>query len=144
MKLRSLFGILTMALALGLERPTHAQEVQVSLGRPSSGVSASFGLRRGRPYGVARIGYGRSYGRSRTWVAGCYVDRRQKVWIDGYRDRVWDEPIYETRYDDCGNRVQVLIRAGCWRWVDVPGRWEWRTNRVWQPGHWSYRARRGR
>ena len=147
MKIPSLLGIATLAVLLGSSRPTAAQEIRVSLGGPEACVAADFGLRRGRAYGNVGVRTGRSYGRvgfGRVWVPARTVTRRHKIWVDPYRERIWDEPVYEYRYDDCGNRVRVLVRAGCWRWIDHPGRWEWRTRDVYEPGYWSTRGRRRR
>ena len=139
MKLK--LGILALTGALGFAQPANAQEVRVSLDTGAC-IAADFGLRRGRPYARVRPTYGRSYTSGRYWVEGCYVDRRQRVWIDGYDERVWQEPVYDYRVDECGRTVRVLVRAGCWTTVSHPGYYDWRTTKVWQPGHWSYRNRR--
>ncbi len=80
----------------------------------------------------------------RHWVPGHYewVDRR--IWIPGRTERVWMQPVYEWRYDWCGNQYQVMVRAGYWRDVCHPGHYEWRKERVYRPGYWTTDYRRCR
>lgn len=62
---------------------------------------------------------------------GYWRNVRTRVWVDGYYDRVWVDPIYQWRYRACGTRYRHCVRQGCWnrRWVG--GHWTYRTERVW-------------
>jgi hypothetical protein len=55
----------------------------------------------------------------------------RRVWVGGFYDRVWVEPIYEWRFRRCGTRFRHCVRQGFYdrRWV--PGHWAHRTERVW-------------
>jgi hypothetical protein len=57
----------------------------------------------------------------------------EKVWVPGRIENVYVDPIYETRYDHCGNPYRVLVRAGCWSTIEHPGHWEIRQRKVWEP-----------
>ena len=51
----------------------------------------------------------------------------RRVYVPGYHEKRWIEPIYETRYDSCGRAYEVLIREGCYERIWVPGHYETRT-----------------
>ena len=86
-------------------------------------------------------GYSSSgYSSSRVWVPGHHEFVYRRVWVPGTAARVWVEPVYETRRDSCGRTVRILLRAGGWRTVHEPGRYETRRVRVWQPGRWIARG----
>ena len=73
--------------------------------------------------------------------AGCWEWREERVWIEGYESRVWVQPVYETRYDHCGRRYQVIVRAGYWQTVCEPGHWEVRKHKVWVPNYYPSERR---
>lgn len=66
-----------------------------------------------------------------TGPGGYWRTVRTRVWVDGYHDRVWIDPVYEWRYRRCGTRYRHCVRQGCWdrRWI--AGHWTYRTERVW-------------
>ncbi len=69
----------------------------------------------------------------RGYDGGRYEYRTERTWVPGYNRQVWVEPVYEWRYQPCGNRYRVLVRAGYHRTVCVPGRYENRQVKVWVP-----------
>lgn len=69
----------------------------------------------------------------RGYDGGRYEYRNERVWVPGFDQEVWVEPVYEWRYDSCGRRHQVLVCAGYYRTVCVPGRYETRQVKVWVP-----------
>lgn len=73
----------------------------------------------------------------RVWVAGHWALREHKVWVAGRTETVWRPARFETRYDACGIAFSVQVQAGHYETIQHPGRWEWRTQRVWVPGGWS-------
>lgn len=77
--------------------------------------------------------------RPRVWVDGHYENRCERVWIEGCAKQVWVEPVFERRFDACGRELQVLLRPGCWQWVQTPGHFELRNVQSWVPGHWEDR-----
>jgi hypothetical protein len=73
----------------------------------------------------------------RVWVPGRTVTEVRSVWVPERIERRWVEPVWQVRLDSCGNEFRVLIRAGHWSDVCVPGHYEPRTVQVWKPGHWQ-------
>ncbi len=71
------------------------------------------------------------------WIAGYYKNVPKRVWIPARYERVWIEPVYETRYDECGEPYRVLVCNGYWKKVYVAGCYETRYVKVWMPGRWS-------
>jgi hypothetical protein len=69
----------------------------------------------------------------RGYDGGRYEYRTQRTWIPGSNRRVWVEPRYQWSYDSCGVRFRSLIRAGYYRTVCSPGRYENRQVKVWVP-----------
>ena len=122
-------SLLIGALAL-LSAPASAQR---SRGGPSySGVSASV-------HSSAYGSYTRSYSSSRVWVPGHYESVSRQVFVPGPTRRVWVEPVHEWRLGALGFRY-VCIRAGYWKTIQLPGRYETRCERVYVPGHWVARG----
>lgn len=149
-KIPNKLSALSLCAILGFPSAAEAQEFSVSLGRysrtPQVGVSAPIGSNAhlGVRYVNGRVSasYVRrptSYPTShqRVWVPGCYENREQRVWVPATRQRVWIEPVYETRYDPCGRPIRVLVRPGCTQWQTVPGHYQTKTVRVWVPGHYA-------
>ena len=99
------------------------------------GVQASHGA----PISLGFHGYGRAPQPRKIWVAGHWTLREHKVWVAGRTESVWRPARFETRYDACGVAFQVQVRTGHYETIQHPGRWEWRTQRVWVPGGWTLR-----
>lgn len=143
-----LVNLAALALAtFGLSSPAVAQRsVSLSLGDRGVSISArhgSFGLHLGRTYSRRSNGYvtrrAPSCPPQRVWIRGYWKTVDEKVWVAGSKEKVWREPVYETRHDSCGRAYRVLVRPGFWEWVQTPGCWVTRPQRVWVAGHWSYR-----
>jgi hypothetical protein len=60
----------------------------------------------------------------------------ERVWVPGCTRQEWVAPCYETRYDRCGNPIQVLHTPGYYRTVQDPGHYENRERQVQRPGSW--------
>jgi hypothetical protein len=104
---------------------------------PAQGLSVRFGKHSKRSSVSLTLGLPAPHcAPARVWVEGCYEVRVERVWVDGCERQEWVAPCYETRWDSCGRRVKVLVRAGYWRTVREPGRFENREVRVWRPGYW--------
>ncbi len=133
---RILAGLL---LLLGLSSAAAAQERGVRVDLKRGSISASYGrgeIRRApRSYG-RRHTQRRSFSTRRIWVAGRYELVNRRVHEPAYIERIWIDPVYETRYDPCGRARRVLICDGYWKKVRVPARWVNKRVRVWKPGYW--------
>ncbi len=91
-------------------------------------------------------GYGDRYGHGirvrprpaprRIWVPGHYELVMKQVWVPGWTEKIWVEPVYEWRDDYRRGPYRVLIRPGHWRDVYHPGHYEMQRVRVWRPGYW--------
>ncbi len=77
----------------------------------------------------------------RVWIPGAWVEQHTRVFLPGHTERVWQEPRFEWRYDDCGRAITVQVAAGCWRTVQHPGHWKVEAVSLWRPGHWSHGQR---
>lgn len=64
---------------------------------------------------------------------GHYEYVRERVWMEGYHRRVWRDAEYGVRYDACGHEIRFVIRPAGYEKVWVPGRYEYRTRKVWVP-----------
>jgi len=78
--------------------------------------------------------------RGRTWVEPHNTYQHTKVWVPGYWEKVWVEPVYETRTVHRRGRTfeeRVLVSEGYWKqvWTDGYFRMERQVVRV--PGHWE-------
>lgn len=152
-------SILAAFLSLGLlpflAGTSQAQELSARYTKSfdNGSLSLSFGTeRRANRYRPTR-GYGRRplrstnyygnrgyrYGYGRVWIAGRYEVVHRKVWVPGYSERIWIEPIYEETCDAYGNASSILVRAGHYKTIRHPGRYEVRREKVWRPGYWSRR-----
>ncbi len=125
----SVLALLAMTFA-----STPAQASEWSADFSNGSISASVG-RRGH-----RVS-NRRYAPRKVWVAGRYVLEKRRVWVAGTKRKVYVEPVYETRYDDCGRAYQVLICEGHYRVIRDPGCYEIRRVRVWRPGFWRVTRR---
>lgn len=76
----------------------------------------------------------------RIYVPGRYDTVRKQVCIPGYYTTRFVPALYEWRTDHCGRRIRVEIRPACHECVWVPERHEWRHERVFVPGYWTYRC----
>ena len=91
-------------------------------------------------------GYGDRYGHAirirprpaprRIWVPGHYQWVTRQVWVPGWTEKIWIEPVYEYRDDYRRGRYRVLVRPGFWKDVYHPGHYESHRVRVWRPGYW--------
>jgi len=66
-----------------------------------------------------------------SYNSGHYEWRTERVWISAAREKVWTEPVVRTGYDDCGRRVETIVRHGRWEVVFTPGHYEERRVKVW-------------
>lgn len=80
-----------------------------------------------------------AYAASRVWVPGHYETVWQRVFVPGPIQRVWVEPVYEWRIGSCGVRY-VCVRAGYWKTIQLPGRYENQRVRVFREGQWVARG----
>jgi len=146
-KKRILAAALALALSPVFATSSQAQELSARYTKHFDNGSLSVSLGTGRSYAprygrrpIRRSAYsGRSYGHARFWVPGRYEVVPRNVWIPGYSERVWVEPVYDFGCDRYGNEVRVLVRAGYYRTHQRPGYYEVQRSRVWRPGHWTYR-----
>jgi len=118
-------ALLALALSMGAQ-PVLAQRLSLTLGHGERRGAVHLELGR-RSHGCAP---------ARTWVAGRYEVRIERVWIEGCERQVWIPPRYEVIRDGCGRELRIQVCAGEWRVVRDPGRYENREVRVWVPGHW--------
>jgi len=88
---------------------------------------------------LAPSSYRGGYVASRMWVPGHYETVWQRVFVPGPIQRVWVEPVYEWRIGSCGVRY-VCVRAGYWKSIQLPGRYESRPVRVYREGQWVARG----
>ena len=142
---RLLRPLLPLALALGAAAPAHAGDLSlgVVLGGHHGGVQLSYGEGHGYHGGRGPVvaGYApRAYcPPARVFVPGHYATVEREVWVPAFREKVWVEPVYTTRYDPCGRPLRVLACDGRWTVRVVPGHYERRCERVWVPA--GYEAR---
>lgn len=109
---------------VGVSKESRSGGASVRIG--SQGVSLDLHSRaRSSQRGAARI--------PRGYAGGCYEYRTERTWVAGYNRQVWVEPVYNYHYDNCGVRHQILVQAGYYRNVCVPGRYENRQVKVWVP-----------
>jgi hypothetical protein len=119
-------NVLASSLAALVLLASDAAAGGLSIGFSKHGKHKSIGVQVGFPVCAPRPApvYG---GRWETVV--------ERVWVPGRVERVWVPALYEWRYDECGRRIQVCVRAGYWDTVHHPGGYEQRTTRVWRDGH---------
>ncbi|MFT5291755.1 MAG: hypothetical protein ACI8QS_001802 [Planctomycetota bacterium] len=125
-----------------------AGSTQISIDRRGSGIRSS-SRRSGR--GSYDRGYGGrdnrgSYGGNRHvcinvpfWVAGHYESRNHQVFVPGFGENVWIDAIYRNGLDHCGQPTRYLVQVGHWEFIQHPGHYETRSQRVWIPGHFEQR-----
>ncbi len=128
MKAKRFFLVCLFSSLLSLASPVaSAQELNACFGESLEGSNVRAAPYLGRPtYG--HRGYG-AFQRYRTVV--------RRVWIPGTVERVWIEPVYETRYDACGRPIRILVCEGTWKDIERPGHYAIRYVRVWTPARWS-------
>ena len=125
--------VLTLALiAAPLAASAQAQEIALTLSKHFKNGSISLALGSG-----PRCVLEPRREPARVWIAGHYESRCERVWVAGCSRKEWVPPCYEWRVTACGQRYQVLARAGYWHTVSEPGRFETRNVQVWVPGHWQ-------
>jgi hypothetical protein len=89
---------------------------------------------------VSSAYYRGSYESSRVWIPGRYDWVSRRVFVPGPVQREWVAPVFEWRFGPCGAQY-VCVREGYWRTIQQPGHYEYRRERVYQPGHWAARGR---
>ncbi len=73
------------------------------------------------------------------WVAGHYESRPTQVFIPGFGENVWIDAIYRNGFDHWGRPTRFLVQAGHWEFIQHPGHYETRNQRVWIPGRFEQR-----
>ena len=141
---------LTGLAALASAAATSAQELSLSLQKRhgNATIGASLNLGNGAcgaqyTYGQGRRNRVNYAAPRRTWVPAGYTYQDQRVWVPASWERVWIDPVYRRELNSCGNVVRVLVRAGYWDKVRVPGRYEVQRVRVYNPGRWVVRGTYG-
>jgi hypothetical protein len=79
--------------------------------------------------------------RHRVWVPGYYETVQTRVWVPAYTQKVRRPAEYRYGRDRCGHSVRYVVRPAHWETVRVAGHWDYRTHRVWRPGHYEVRPR---
>ncbi len=134
MKAKRFFLVCLFSSLSSLVSPVaSAQELQVGLERSLGGASVRAALYLGDP----GPGYRLTYCRPRHGASDRYRTVARRVWVPGTVERIWIDPVYETRYDACGRPVRILICEGTWKDIERPGHYEIRYVRVWTPTRWS-------
>ena len=77
--------------------------------------------RRGDKYGRHRSRYDNDDDRRPMHHRDRYDHRHSSHHHPGHFKRVWVPPVYVTRYDPCGRRYRVCIRAGYYNRIWVQG-----------------------
>ncbi|MHC4161456.1 MAG: hypothetical protein ACYTDU_00015 [Planctomycetota bacterium] len=77
----------------------------------------------------------------RVWVPGRYKIVQSKVWVPAYTHKVWRPAEYGYLWDRCGHRVRYVVHPAHWQTVRVAGHWDYRSHKVWRPGHYEVRQR---
>jgi hypothetical protein len=101
----------------------------LSAQRGSYGTSAS----------VSGAYYRGGYETSRVWIPGYYETVARSVYVPGPVKSVWVPAAFEWRIGHCGWQY-VCVRQGHWETVQLPGHYEIRHERVYQPGRWVARG----
>ncbi|MFT5198277.1 MAG: hypothetical protein ACI87O_000933 [Planctomycetota bacterium] len=142
MQLSLLRFVLPAALALMTLAPAEAASPKKADLGITIGSHGELGVRIGTP------GFPRAQERHRsrriTPARGYWETITEQVWVQGRVRQEWVSASYDTVYDSCGNRHQVLVRQGYYRTVREPGCYETRSRRVWVPARRGItRGRRG-
>lgn len=146
MNLTKLLLSTTLLAALGPLAAAQYRGVDLSVRRGGVSIGAELGrvglrVDLGRHSPWLRRGYvsTRSCAPTRVWIPGSYRTEVRRVWVPARSERRWFAPVYETRYRACGTAYRVLVRAGAWRTVTVPGYYDERPVKVWVPGRYEVR-----
>jgi len=88
------------------------------------------------------LGFGNARGTSvhteRRWVPERYETRNEVVLVEAaHMDRVFVEPVYETRTDYYGKVFNILIQPGFWKEIQCPAKYETVATQVVVPGYWE-------
>jgi len=134
-----------LALVLFLAPVAAAQSFEIGFGRSSHkgrnhrSSSKGFDIRVVVPIGGScEAPAHRHHDGCKQWVPGRVEVVRERVWVPGCTRQEWVPPCYETRYDRCGNPIQVLRSPGHYRTVQDPGRYEIQERHVRHEGRWVY------
>jgi len=72
------------------------------------------------------------------YISGYYETRTETVLVEPERiERVYVQPVYETRQDATGKPLVVMVADGYYRDVVIPAKYATREVRVWIPGYWA-------
>lgn len=71
------------------------------------------------------------------WVPGHYEWTVQSVWIEPTWTTEYVPPVYRYAYQG-SRQIQILVRDGYYRRVQIPGHYEQRQVQVWVDGCWRY------
>lgn len=121
---RRTLSLAVLAVAAAFAPAAHADGFGISIGKHGKHKSVA-----------VQIGFG-DFGHRSPRDHGHWETIREKVWVQGYEERVWVQAIYETRIDSCGRPYTVCVQPARWENVCVPGRYEWRERRVWVASKW--------
>ena len=124
--------LLAAALALVAAAPTaSAQSPAASFGRrPMHRFSAP-------TFTTPYLAHRRPMPVSRMWIPGHRQRVQRRVWVEGQYERQWVPPGFETRLDQHGRPLRVLVREGRWTVAREPGHFKARWVEVWVDGHWK-------
>ncbi len=140
-------AVLTLGAFAGAAAPLHAGDLSLGLvlGNERGRLELSLGDDDGYGYkhrGRLVVGCESKRRCHPVFVPGHYETVERRVWIPETKEKIWVEPIYETRYDSCGRPYRVLVCDGTWRVVVHPGHYETRCERVYVDGGWADRCGR--
>jgi hypothetical protein len=124
--------LLGLVLSLGTLAPTAAAgDWGISFGQRGrrSGVSVQVGSHtRGPSYGRVH-----RHGRSCRLEPAHYETVQDRVWVEGYSEKIWISDEYEITCDLYGNQFRRLIRRGHYDVVQHQGHYEVRSRQVYVP-----------
>ena len=133
------------ALAAFFVADARADGWSIDLSKRSIGVSIFGGNHRHQTSrGYRRYSPPRQrYAPQKVWVPGCYITEYEKSWVQGSHRKVYVQPVFEKRYDACGNPYRFKVSPGYYEVVHEPGYWETRPVKVWKSGYWRVIHGRG-
>ena len=124
--------LLGLALSLGTLAPTAAAgDWGISFGKHGrrGGVTVHIGSHSR----VVSYGRGHRHGRLCRWEPARYETVQERVWVEGYTEKVWSPDEYEITRDHHGNEFRRLITRGHYDYVQHPGYYEIRSRQVYVP-----------
>lgn len=134
--------LLGLALSLGTLAPTAAAgDWGISFGKHGSRGGITIQVGSHGSYDSHGRGRGRGRGRSHQHVHGTacryepahYETVQERIWIEGYTEKVWSPDEYEITRDVYGNEFRRLVSRGHYDYVQHPGYYEVRSRQVHVP-----------